>query len=113
MRFSIIVPVFNRPDEVDELLKSLTEQNSLDFETIIVEDGSSIPCKEVVDKYKEKLQISYFIIENSGPAGARNFGIEKANGEYIIFFDSDCIIPPGYFQAVEQALKKTHADAFG
>ncbi len=113
MKFSIVIPVFNRPDEVDELLQSLTEQNATDFETIIVEDGSYLPCKEIVDKYKDKLQIQYFFIENSGPAGARNYGIKQANGEYIIFFDSDCIIPPGYFQAVEKALTKTHADAFG
>ena len=104
MRFSVIVPVYNRPDEVDELLQSLTEQNSTDFETIIVEDGSTQPCKEIVDKYKGKLQIHYFFIKNSGPAGARNYGIKQANGEYIIFFDSDCIIPSGYFQTVEKAL---------
>ena len=76
MRFSIIVPVFNRPDEVDELLQSLSEQSLSDFETIIVEDGSSLPCVNIVDKYKEKLIIKYFFIKNSGPAGARNFGIK-------------------------------------
>ena len=113
MRFSIVVPVFNRPDEVDELLQSLSEQSLSDFETIIVEDGSSLSCENTVDKYKEKLLIKYFFIENSGPAGARNFGIKQAIGEYIIFFDSDCIIPSGYFEAVEKALNETNADAFG
>ena len=113
MRFSVIVPVYNRPEEVDELLQSLTEQSSTDFETIIVEDGSTQPCREVVDKYRERLQIQYFFIENSGPAGARNYGIKQANGEYLIFFDSDCIIPSEYFQIVEKALEDTRADAFG
>ena len=113
MRFSIIIPVYNRPEEVDELLQSLTEQNSADFEVIIVEDGSSLPCKKIVDKYKGKLQIQYYFIENSGPAEARNYGIKQANGAFIIFFDSDCIIPSGYFLAVEKALEETHADAFG
>jgi glycosyltransferase involved in cell wall biosynthesis len=113
MKYSIIIPVFNRPDEVDELLHSLTEQGSTDFEVIIVEDGSSVPCKGVVDGFQDELNISYYVIENSGPAGARNYGMEKAVGEYIIFFDSDCIIPRGYFQAVEKALEETQADAFG
>ena len=113
MRFSVIVPVFNRPDEVDELLQSLTEQSVSDFEVIIVEDGSSLPCKQIVDKYKDHLSIRYFFIENSGPAGARNYGIKEARGQYIIFFDSDCIIPVGYFEAVEKALEDTQADAFG
>ena len=113
MRFSVIVPVYNRPDEVDELLQSLKTQSTKDFEVIIIEDGSTLPCKEVVEKYQEAIDIQYFVIENAGPAGARNVGIEKAKGEYIIFFDSDCIIPQSYFKTVEQALNETHADAFG
>ena len=113
MRFSVVVPVYNRPDEVDELLQSLETQSTKDFEVIIIEDGSTLPCKEVVENYQEILDIHYFVIENAGPAGARNVGIEKAKGEYIIFFDSDCIIPQGYFKALEQALDETHADAFG
>ena len=98
---------------MEELLQSLVEQNFLDFEVIVVEDGSSIPCKEVVDKYTPTLPIHYYLIENSGPAGARNFGLTNAQGEYIIFFDSDCLIPQRYFNAVEQGLKQTDADAFG
>ena len=113
MRFSVVVPVFNRPDEVDELLQSLVAQSTTDFDVIIIEDGSTLHCKEVVERYQKALDIQYFIIENSGPAGARNVGIEQAKGEYIIFFDSDCIIPPGYFGAVEKALVETNADAFG
>ena len=113
MRFSIVIPVFNRPDEVDELLQSLQSQSCKDFEVIIVEDGSSIPCQKVVQHYEDSLPIHYYIIENSGPAGARNFGIGKAKGDYIIFFDSDCLIPQGYFEAVEKALAETNADAFG
>ncbi len=112
-KFSIIIPVFNRPDEVEELLQSLVEQSYRDFEVIIVEDGSSQPCKEVVDRFTHILPTPYYIIENSGPAGARNFGLTKAQGEYIIFFDSDCLIPKDYFKAVEEGLKQTQADAFG
>ncbi|MBO7418415.1 MAG: glycosyltransferase [Bacteroidaceae bacterium] len=113
MRFSIIIPVFNRPDEVDELLQSLSGQSFRDFEVIIVEDGSTVPCQQIVEDYASRLPIQYYKIENSGPAGARNFGLTKASGEYIIFFDSDCLIPEGYFSAVEQALIERKADAFG
>ena len=113
MKFSIVIPVFNRPDEVEELLRSLVNQSFRDFEVIIVEDGSSIPCGQVVQQFSETLPTHYYIIENSGPAGARNFGMTKAQGDYIIFFDSDCLIPQGYFEAVEQALQETQADAFG
>ncbi len=113
MRFSIIIPVFNRPDEVDELLHSLQSQTFHDFEVIIVEDGSSVPCQQVVNRYADTLPIRYFMIENSGPAGARNYGVSQANGEFIIFFDSDCLIPPGYFNEVVNALADTDADAFG
>ena len=113
MRFSIIIPVFNRPDEVDELLQSLKSQSYQVFEVIIVEDGSSVSCHHIVQQYESHLPIHYYQIENSGPAGARNFGIGKANGEFIIFFDSDCLIPQGYFEAVEKGLAETNADAFG
>ena len=78
MKYSIIVPVFNRPDEVDELLESLLSQEEKDFEVIIVEDGSQIPCKEVCDKYADKLDLHYYCKENSGPGQSRNYGAERA-----------------------------------
>lgn len=112
-KYSIVIPVFNRPDEVDELLDSLTYQRYSNFEVIIVEDGSSVPCKEVVEGYSDKLKISYFFKENTGPGTTRNYGTERASGEYFIFFDSDCIIPPDYFIEVEQELASAQVDAFG
>jgi len=113
MKFSIIIPVFNRPNEVDELLESLLKQNYNEFEVIIVEDGSQIDCKSIINKFKEKLDIQYFQKENGGPAMARNFGIEKAKYGYFIFFDSDCIIPENYFSIVNQRLTENYTDAFG
>lgn len=84
MRYSVIIPVYNRPDEVDELLKSLTTQHFTDFEVIVVEDGSSVPCKEIVDRYTDKLDIKYFFKSNSGPGQSRNYGAERSEGEYLI-----------------------------
>ena len=113
MKYSFIIPVYNRPDEVDELLDSLTRQTFQDFEVVIVEDGSAIPCKEVVDKYADRLPIHYYIKENSGPGQTRNYGVERASGEYMLILDSDCIIPENYLKAVEAELVREKADAFG
>jgi glycosyltransferase involved in cell wall biosynthesis len=103
-RFGIIIPVYNRPDEVDELLNSLNSQTCKDFEIIIVEDGSTLPCKSIVDKYAASLNLRYFYTENSGPGASRNFGASKSKGDYLIFFDSDCVIPPKYFETIEAEL---------
>lgn len=113
MRYSVIVPVYNRPDEVDELLQSLMQQTYTDFEVIIVEDGSAVPCKDVVDKYAASMNIRYYLKSNSGPGQSRNYGTEKSHGEYLIILDSDCILPPDYFKAVEEELTNEPADAFG
>ena len=113
MRYSVIVPVFNRPDEVRELLESLCAQTFRDFEVVLVEDGSSVPCATVADAFRNKLDIKYFIKENSGPGQTRNFGAEHASGEYLIILDSDVMVPPGYFEAVEAELSRESADAFG
>lgn len=113
MKYSIIVPVFNRPDEVDELLDSLTRQTFHDFEVIIVEDGSTIPCKEVCEKYAQQLSLSYHAKANSGPGQSRNYGAERAHGTYLIVLDSDVVLPTGYLQAVEDELQHQDADAFG
>ena len=103
MKYSIIVPVYNRPDEVDELLQSLCQQEVKDFEVIIVEDGSSVPCDDVCRKYKEQLDLKYFMKRNSGPGQSRNYGAERASGEWLIVLDSDVVLPPGYLKAVEEA----------
>ena len=113
MRYSVIIPVYNRPDEVDELLQSLTRQSFKDFEVIIVEDGSSVPCKNVADRYQDILNIRYYSKPNSGPGQTRNYGAERSRGEYLIILDSDCILPEDYFQEVEKELQETPADAFG
>jgi glycosyltransferase involved in cell wall biosynthesis len=111
--FSLIVPVFNRPDEVYELLESLTKQHCKDFEVIIVEDGSQVPCQEIVQTYQNRLDIHYYNKPNSGPGQSRNYGAERATGEYLIVLDSDCIIPEGYLNAVRAELDAAPADAFG
>ena len=113
MKFSIVVPVFNRPDEVKELLYSLCEQTLKNFEVVIVEDGSTIKCDELVQQYSTKLQILYFFKENTGPGQTRNYGAERSSGDYIIFFDSDCIIPADYIQIVSSQLNKQFIDAYG
>ena len=113
MKYSFIIPVYNRLDEVDELLDSLIRQTVRDFEVVVVEDGSAVPCKEIVDKYASSLTIHYYSKENSGPGQTRNYGVERANGEYMLILDSDCIIPEGYLEAVEAELCKKPADAFG
>jgi len=111
-KYSIIVPVFNRPNEAQELLESLNNQLFKDFEIILVEDGSTEPCKEIALKYAS-LNIHYFFKQNSGPGDSRNFGMEKATGEWLIFFDSDCIIPTHYFLWVEEHLAKNTLETFG
>ena len=113
MRYSIIVPVYNRPDEVDELLDSLTRQTFNDFEVIIVEDGSAVPCKAVCDKYAGRLAIHYFMKPNSGPGQSRNYGVERATGDYVLILDSDVVVPAGYLQAVDDELKRKPCEAFG
>ena len=113
MKYSIIVPVFNRPDEVDELLESLSNQTHKDFEVIIVEDGSVKTCKDVCDKYADILVLYYYAKENSGPGQSRNYGAERANGDYLLILDSDVVLPEGYLQAVEDALKQNPVEAFG
>lgn len=113
IKFSIIIPVYNRPQEINELLESLTKQTNNDFELIIIEDGSTIKCDEQVDEYKHQLDIKYYYKDNSGPGDSRNVGMSKASGQYLIFFDSDCIIPPNYFENVENHLAKESLDTFG
>ena len=113
MKYSFIIPVFNRPDEVDELLNSLTTQTLRDFEVVVVEDGSSVPCKDVTEKYADKLLIHYYYKDNSGPGQTRNYGVERASGEYMLILDSDCILPDTYLEEVEKELQHKEADAFG
>jgi glycosyltransferase involved in cell wall biosynthesis len=113
MKYSVVIPVYNRPDEVDELLESLSNQTQKDFEVIIVEDGSVTPCKDVCDKYAGILALHYYAKENSGPGQSRNYGAERAKGDYIIILDSDVVLPAGYLQAIDDELSQSPAEAFG
>lgn len=113
MRYSIIVPVYNRPDEVAELLESLTQQRVGDFEVVIVEDGSDVPCKAVCDRYADRLPLHYFCKENGGPGPARNYGADRAQGEWLIILDSDVVLPPGYLAAIGEEIDREDCDAFG
>lgn len=113
MYFSIIIPVYNRAEEVDELLESLLHQTNKQFEVIVVEDGSSKKSDFIVEKYRNNLKIVYFEKANSGPGLSRNAGAEKARYEYLIFFDSDCIIPPNYIENVTVFLNNNYVDAYG
>ena len=110
---SLIIPVFNRPNEVEELLESLTRQTARGFEVVIVEDGSTIASDEVADRYRDRLAIRYIRIPNGGPGNARNVGARESKGDYLIVLDSDCVLPPGYIQAVRDEIAQTNADAFG
>lgn len=113
-KFSVIIPVYNRIDEVDELLASLSVQTARNFEVIIVEDGSTLPCRETAERYREAgLDVSYFFKENEGRSIARNYGMERATGSYFIFFDSDCVIPRDYFAKLNEMLANRQLDCFG
>jgi glycosyltransferase involved in cell wall biosynthesis len=113
MLFSVIIPVYNRPDELGELLQSLVGQHFKDFEVLVIDDGSSIPCKKIVDGFVDKLSIQYYFKQNSGPGPSRNFGAAHCKGDYLIILDSDCILPDTYFDAVVAELNAATADAFG
>lgn len=112
-KFSIITPVYNRPAEVFELLESLTFQNFKDFEVIIVEDGSSMTCKEVCSQFDKVLDIKYFFKENSGQGFSRNFAFERASGDFFIQLDSDVLVPKQYLDEINKSLATDAYDAFG
>lgn len=113
MKYSVIIPVYNRPDEVDELLQSLTTQTMRDFEVLVVEDGSTLPCRHIVDKYAALLPVRYFTKPNSGPGQTRNYGVQRAGGDYVLILDSDAVLPPEYIAAIDAELTAQPCDAFG
>ena len=113
IKFSVIIPVYNRPDELKELLESLKNQTYKNFEVVVVEDGSDLKSDSVVESYNTDLDIKYFFKPNSGPGQSRNYGSERAEGDYHVFFDSDCIIPEKYFEIVNDQLSKNPVDAYG
>lgn len=112
-RFSVIVPVYNRNDEVADLLASLDKQTNGNFEVILVEDGSTLPCTDAVERFGGNLDLHYYHKGNEGRSIARNYGIERSRGEWLIFFDSDCVIPPDYFEKLSAAIDATRLECFG
>jgi glycosyltransferase involved in cell wall biosynthesis len=113
MFFSIIIPLYNRPQEINELLATLTKQTYLQFEVLVIEDGSTADAKDVVAGYANRLDISYYVKPNEGQGFARNYGFTKAKGDYFIIFDSDCLIPPDYLDIVKNYLYTHKLDAYG
>ncbi|MEM6299720.1 MAG: glycosyltransferase family A protein, partial [Bacteroidota bacterium] len=113
LQLSLIVPVYNRPDEIRELLESLILQTDKEFELVVVEDGSSVRSEEEIERFSDQLNVKYFYKPNEGPAIGRNYGIERASGNYFIFVDSDCILPPQYIAEVKKGLAENPVDAFG
>lgn len=113
MKISLIIPVYNRPGETRELLQSLARQTDRDFEVLVVEDGSSDRSEAVVEQYRDRLNIQYFYKENSGPGPSRNYGSKKAGGDYLVFLDSDCILPVHYVKVLREALEQNYTDALG
>lgn len=111
--FSIIIPLYNRPAEIRELLDSLTRQTYKHFEVVVVEDGSTEKSEGIVASFRERLEAKYFFKENSGPGLSRNYGAARASGDYLIFLDSDCIVPATYLQEIEDELARHPVDAFG
>lgn len=113
MRFSIVIPVYNRPKEVEELLESLCQQTFKDFEVIVVEDGSTEKSDMICEKYKDQLDIKYYFKPNSGPGPSRNHGAEHSQGDYLIILDSDVIVPEGYLSILQNELDHKPCEAFG
>jgi glycosyltransferase involved in cell wall biosynthesis len=114
LQFSFIIPVFNRSKEIEELLHSFTQLNTnIPFEVVIIEDGSTQTSKEIIEKYKAQLDISYYFKENSGPGDSRNFGMKNAKGNYFIILDSDCLLPSQYLDVIVQSLENEYVDCFG
>jgi len=113
LRFSIIIPVYNRPQEIDELLNSLLFQDyAKPFEIVIIEDGSTEKCKDIVKIYQEKLAITYLFKDNSGPGQSRNYGMQKASGNYFILLDSDVVLPKDYLSSIAKTLQSNFTEVF-
>src|SRR5476651_111212 len=113
MFFSIIIPLYNRPQEIKELLETLTLQTYKQFEVLVIEDGSDDDAAEIVKNFTDRLDVKYFVKNNEGQGFTRNFGFERAKGDYFVIFDSDCLIPENYMQTVNDSLAKNYLDAYG
>ncbi|MEQ7802297.1 glycosyltransferase [Pedobacter sp. ASV1-7] len=113
MFFSIIIPLYNRPQEINELLSTLSKQTYPQFEVLVIEDGSVNDAKDIVEQYSNKLDVKYFFKPNEGQGFARNYGFERAKGDFFVIFDSDCLIPDDYLETVKNCLFEHKLDAYG
>lgn len=112
-KYSVVIPVYNRPEELRELLESLATQTFTDFDVLVVEDGSTKRSETIYEEFARRLRIQYLSKPNTGPGPSRNFGFQHAQGDYFVCFDSDCIVPPDYFGLVERFLSLHPVDAWG
>ena len=110
---SIIIAIYNRRDELFELLNSLSHQTDKDFEVIIVDDGSLIDLRPTAELFHESLPIEFFRKENSGPGLSRNYGAKRAKNDWLVFVDSDVIVETDYIQNIKKNLSEIPCDAFG
>ena len=114
IKYSFIIPVYNRPEEIEELLISMAKlQFNKPYEIVIIEDGSTLSSEQIITKFSETLDISYYQKENSGPGDSRNYGMQKAKGNYFLILDSDCILPENYLIEVDNSLNENYVDCFG
>jgi glycosyltransferase involved in cell wall biosynthesis len=113
MFFSVIIPLYNRPQEIGELLETLTQQTYKQFEVLVIEDGSKNDARQIVESYRDKLDITYFYKDNEGQGFSRNYGFARAKGDYFVVFDSDCLVPTDYFDIVKNYIFNHHLDAYG
>lgn len=113
MFYSLVIPVFNRPDHIQKLLQCLTRQSFKNFEVIVVESGSTVKSDEVVSHFQGQLNIRYIYKSNEGQGVSRNRGMQEATGDYLIILDSDILLPDHYIETIENHLQKDYLDAFG
>jgi glycosyltransferase involved in cell wall biosynthesis len=111
--YSLIIPVYNRPQELDELLACIQKQEFTDFEVVVIEDGSTVDASSIIAKYKDHFSLAYFVKENGGQGFARNYAFERAKGNYFIILDSDALLEPTYLTEVDKAIKAESLDLFG
>ena len=111
--YSLIIPVYNRPQELDELLACIQLQEFRDFEVVVIEDGSTDDAAQIIEKYKASFDLAYYVKENGGQGFARNYAFERAKGDFFIILDSDALLEPTYLNEVDKAIKADHLDLFG
>ena len=113
MFYSVIVPVYNRPQEIHSLLACLAIQAYKNFEVIVVESGSSIKSEDVVKIYSSKINVRYFLRGNDGQGFSRNYGMSQAKGEFFIILDSDVLLDPDFIENIHMGIQDAGLDAYG